>query len=248
MQPSKELLIKGLKTRIITTHAPCAGECAFPDNLIKYVLAALGKRKLMNRDILVISSKVVAVTQNRIKKISNEKDFNELVEKEADKVIGRGRVTLTLKNGIFIPWAGIDRSNMKKGYAVLWPKQPFNAAEEIRAALKKEYGLRNLGVIISDSHCVPLRKGVTGIAIGYAGFKGVRDLRGKKDIYGNKLKVTRQNVADMLASAAHLLAGESDERIPFVLVRNAPVDFIQAKTNPAEPVMEKEKCLFSPLY
>jgi F420-0:gamma-glutamyl ligase len=130
----------------------------------------------------------------------------------------------------------------------LWPGKPFKAAEEIRSALKERYGLKNLGIIISDSHCVPLRKGVTGIAIGYAGFKGVRDLRGKKDLYGNKLKVTQQAIADMLATSAHLVMGEADELIPFVLVRNAPVEFTGGRVNPREALIPAKKCLYAPLY
>ena len=238
MQPSKELLIKGLKTTIITPG----------DNLLRVLETALKSCKLQEKDVLVVSSKVVAVTQGRIKRIKSPAEFDKLVKSEADKVFEGGPVTLTVKTGIFIPWAGIDRSNAGKGTAILWPRQPFKTAEEIRSALKKRYKLKNLGIIISDSHCVPLRKGVTGIAIGYAGFKGVKDLRGRKDLFGNRLKVTQQNLADMMASAAHLVMGEADEKTPFALIRNAPVDFTASKPNPAEPLMEKEKCLFAPLY
>ena len=35
---------------------------------------------------------------------------------------------------------------------------------------------------------MPLRAGVVGVALGYAGFKGLRDYRGKEDIFGKKLK------------------------------------------------------------
>jgi len=238
MQQSKEVLIKGIKTGIIT-----AG-----DNLIEVFEKALKSCALKEKDVLIISSKVVAVTQGMVKSFSGQAGFNRLVKSEADRVIGRGPVTLTLKNGIFIPWAGIDRSNAKKGSAVLWPLKPFESAAKIRKELCGKYRLRNLGVVVSDSHCVPLRKGVTGVAIGYAGFKGVKDLRGRNDLYGNKLKVTQQNVADMLASAAHLVMGEAAERTPFALVRNAPVEFVGSRTNPREPLMPPEECLFGPLY
>jgi coenzyme F420-0:L-glutamate ligase len=238
MQKPEEVLIKGIKTNIITTG----------DDLVAVLKTALKTCPLKEKDVLVISSKVLSVTQGRVKEVKSEKEYEKLVKDEADEIIGRGVVTLTVKNGIFIPWAGIDRSNVKKGYAVLWPEKPFESAEKIRKALKKAYGIKNLGVIISDSHCIPLRRGIIGIALGYAGFRGVRDLRGKKDIYGNTLKVTQQNHADMLATSAHLVTGEADEKMPFALIRGAEVDFTDVKIDPKEILIKKSEDLFAPLY
>lgn len=262
-QESNKMLIQGLKSKIITADTSVASVLASKrlrskqpgatngsgsGKLLPYLFASLKKHPLKNGDILVITSKVAAITQGRIKKIRSQKDFDNLVKKEADAIIGKSQVTLTLKNGIFIPWAGIDRSNIQAGHAVLWPEKPFQAAAQIRKELKKTCKLKHLGVIISDSHCIPLRRGVTAIALGYAGFKGVNDLRGHKDLYGNKLKVTQQNVADMLAAAAHLVMGEAAESTPFALIKNAPVTFTKAKTKPAEPLIESRNCLFAPLY
>jgi dihydrofolate synthase / folylpolyglutamate synthase len=232
--------VKALKSRIITAD----------DDIFESVLRALktARLSLKNKDILIVTSKVLSIAERGIVQVSDQKSYDNLVRKEADQVIGKSQVTLTLKNGIYIPWAGIDRSNVQPGYAVIWPKDPFKAAQTICLQLKKRYKLKDLGVIISDSHCVPLRRGVSGIAIGYAGFKGVNDLRGKKDIYGNILKVTQQNIADMIASAAHLVMGEADEQTPFALVRGAPTIFTGAKINPQESVIPAEECLFSPLY
>jgi F420-0:gamma-glutamyl ligase len=95
---------------------------------------------------------------------------------------------------------------------------------------------------------VPLRRGVSGIALGYAGFYGVNDLRGTTDLYGNKLKVTQQNMADMLAAAAHAEMGEGKESTPFVLINDAPVQFTTKKINPKEPIMSPSECLYAPLY
>jgi dihydrofolate synthase / folylpolyglutamate synthase len=206
------------------------------------------KKPIKNGDILIVTSKVLSITEGRTAKIKTEAEYDRLVEKEADRIMGKGKVTLTLKNGIFIPWAGIDRSNIQKGYAVLWPKNPFKSAQTLCDALKKKYGLKNFGVIISDSHCVPLRKGVEGIAIGYAGFKGVNDLRGHKDLFGNKLKVTQQNTADMMASAANLLMGEAAERTPFAIISGAPVRFTREPVNKSEPLIDPAECIFGPLY
>ena len=63
---------------------------------------------------------------------------------------------LTMKNNILIPTAGIDESN-GKGYYILWPKDPYQSAKKIYNFIKQEFKLNNFGIIISDSHCVPLR-------------------------------------------------------------------------------------------
>ncbi len=212
------MVIQGLKSKIITPK----------DELLKVLKLTLQRGKLQEGDILVIASKVVAITQGRVSK----KDFHKLVEEEADQILGGGEVTLTLKNGIFIPWAGVDRSNTQAGTAVLWPEKPFEVAEKLQKELKKTFKLKKLGVLITDSFCAPLRKGVTGVALGYAGFKGVNDLRGKKDLYGNTLKVSQQAIADMIASAAHLVMGESKEQTPFAIISGAPVIFTKAAIDP----------------
>ena len=67
-----------------------------------------------------------------------------------------GHVMLTMKNNILIPTAGIDESN-GKGYYILWPKDPYQSAKKIYNFIKQEFKLNNFGIIISDSHCVPLR-------------------------------------------------------------------------------------------
>lgn len=243
-----KLEIEAVKSKIITPK----------DDLLEVIIKSLKKRLLHNGDILVVSSKVVAVTQGLVRKITSQEDFNVLVASEADQIIlpknspsgevGQSSVTLAIKNGIFIPWSGIDRSNIQQGYAVLWPKDSFKVAARLQKELKKVYKLKKLGIIISDSTCRPLRRGVSGIALGYAGFKGVNDLRGHKDLYNNKLKVTQQAVADNLATAAHLVMGEADESTPFVIISNAPVTFTDAKINQKDLLIDPKDCLFSALY
>lgn len=231
-------MIEPLKSKIITTR----------DALEAVITSALKKHPLKSGDILVIASKVVAITQGRVHVVRNDQEFNTLVKQEADRIVGGEQVTLTLKNGIFIPWAGVDRSNAAQGEAIAWPNEPFKVAQQLQLNLKKKFKLKQLGVLITDSYCIPRRRGVSGVALGYAGFKGVNDLRGKKDLFGNKLKVTQQAVADNLASASHLVMGESNEQTPFAIIHHAPVVFTSAKINPKEPVMAAKECLYVPLY
>jgi len=65
---------------------------------------------------------------------------------------------------------------------------------------------------------LPLRAGVTAAAVAYAGFKGVKDLRGTPDIFGKKLEVTLVNAADSLAAAAALCMGEGKEQSPLCVI------------------------------
>ncbi|MFC1750338.1 coenzyme F420-0:L-glutamate ligase [Pseudomonadota bacterium] len=232
------MLIKGLKSKIITQE----------DDLLKVVLDTLKKQPLKDGDVLVITSKVVALTQGKIVEIKSEKEFEKVVKREADRVYGGKVATLTLKDGIFIPWAGVDRSNIQKGKAVLWPDNPYKVAADLQKTLKKKFGLKKLGIIISDSICAPLRKGVTAVALGYAGFKGVEDERASKDLFGNKLKVTQKAVADMLAVAVNLEMGEGNEATPFVIVREAPVTFTNRAAKSGDLLIDRKDCLFNPLY
>ncbi len=242
------MLIEALKSKLITPG----------DDIYKALCESLHGKKPGEKSVLVVSSKVVAVTQGRVKKITSKSEFERLVKAEADRVFGIKKeskasatvnpVTLTLKNGIFIPWAGVDRSNIQKGYAVLWPENPQETAEELLIKLKKKYKLKKAGVIISDSYCAPLRRGVTAVALACAGIKGVRELKGKKDLYGNKLTVSRQAVADMLASSAHLVMGESVEQTPFAIITDAPVEYESKKNSGSDLLMPSDECLFAPLY
>ncbi len=238
MQSMKKLSIRAIKSRIIT------GE----DDLFETIKGALDTSRPKNGDILAVTSKVVAVTQGRVMKIANEKEFKALVQQEAGDVIGGKDVILTLKNGIFTPWAGIDRSNTKKGTAVLWPEGSNKVARQIEIWLKKNYRLNKCGVIIVDSFCVPLRKGVSGITLGYSGFLGVEDKRGNKDLFDNSLQFTQEAVADNLAAIANLVMGQGNEQTPFAIISSAPVTFSDKKTEPRDLVMDARDCLYAPLY
>lgn len=234
----KEMSVRAIKSDIITSK----------NNLLRVLEGALKKGDVKNGDILAITSKVVAVTQGRVAQISNEKEFNALVGLESDEIVGGKKVTLTVKNGIFTPWAGMDRSNTKKGTVVLWPKHPYKTAREVEQWLKKTFRLQKVGVVIVDSFCAPLRKGVTGIALAHSGFIGVNDKRGTKDLYGNSLKFTQEAVADSLATMANLVMGQGNEKTPFAVIRNARVEFTNKKTSQRDLTMNKRDCLYEPFY
>lgn len=190
---------------------------------------------LKDGDVLVISSKFVAISEGRIVSLASVKPTGgarelaakygfsaslcELILRESDEVVGGvPGFLLAIRDGLITPNAGIDKSNIEHGRVVLYPRNPHQSAEFVRATLKFRRGAA-VGVVISDSRLMPTRRGTTGVALACSGFEGIVDLRGKGDLFGNILRVTSQAIADDLGSAAQLIMGESDERMPIVLVR-----------------------------
>ena len=110
-----------------------------------------------------------------------------------------------------------------------------------------KYKIKKLGVIITDSRTFPLRAGIMGVALGYAGFRAVRDYRGTKDIFGRVLKMSRTDVGDSLATAAVLCMGEGKEQQPLALIKDAPIEFID-KINKKELQINIEDDLYLPLF
>ena len=124
---------------------------------------------------------------------------------ESDYVVsGIPGFLLTINDGMIAPNAGIDKSNCPQGKIVLYPKDSFKTANELRKRFLKKYGIK-IGIVISDSRLMPTRIGCTGIAIGVSGFDPVDDERGKTDLYGKKLKVTFKATADCLATIGVLI-------------------------------------------
>lgn len=223
------------------------------DDLFSLIKEAFLQRQPKENSIIVITSKIVAIWQGRCVKISEVSDKDELIKKEADfylerKEVPHENVMLTIKNNLLIPTAGIDESN-GKGYYILWPEKPFEAAKEIYDFIKKEYNLKNFGVIITDSHCIPCRLGTTGISIAYYGFNPLKDYRGKEDIFGRKMKISRSNLADAFSTAAVVVMGEGSEQTPIALIED--VDFVEFKefdptiSKPLE--VDKNEDIYAPL-
>jgi len=231
------------------------------DDLVKVVLAAAKRRGgLRDGDILVIASSAVSTAQGRLRKLAdvkaskrakklarkswlNEK-FVEVVIQEADQVLGVGeKCVLTLKDGMLRTNAGVDASNAPRGHVVLMPDDADRAAEEILNEVKQRTKKR-IGVILADSHIQPLRLGTVGQAIGVAGIDPIIDCRKQRDIYDRRLQVTFRAVADQLASAAQVVMGEADERVPTVIVRDVRVNFSKSRRSPK---IELEKDIYAGL-
>ena len=88
--------------------------------------------------------------------------------------------------------------------------------------LRQKFNLQKLGILITDSHTTLMRRGVTGIALGWCGFDPLYSYIGKPDLYGRPLKVTQMNILDALATTAVYAMGEGTEQTPLAVIRNAP--------------------------
>ncbi|OHA19703.1 MAG: hypothetical protein A3C08_00520 [Candidatus Taylorbacteria bacterium RIFCSPHIGHO2_02_FULL_47_18] len=216
----------------------------------KCTLIELVERAVLSipeKSILVVTSKVVSLCEGsavpRLRQgfggqalARAEKDA--LIRKESDYYIpsekSKWGITLTLTRNILIPSAGIDESNAD-GHYLLWPRNPQENANALRAHLARRFRRRALGVLITDSKTAPLRRGTTGIALAHSGFDALTDYVGSKDLFGRPFRVSRRSVIDGLAATAVCAMGEGSERTPLALVSDIPfVRFRQRNPTKAE--------------
>lgn len=198
------------------------------------------------KTILVVTSKIVALSEGRAVKKIDENTKLKIIKRESQFVLPTKLVYLTIKDGLVMANAGVDESN-GNGQIIMLPKNSFRAAVKIRSYFKKKYKLKNLGVIITDSRTAPLRAGITGVALGYAGFKGLKNYRRRLDIFGRPFKYSRVDVADSLAAAAVLCLGEGDEQQPIAVITDAPVEF-RDRINKNELKIDIKEDMYGPMF
>lgn len=206
------MMIKPIKTRVFREG----------DDLLAFITDYF--KKISEKSVIVVTSKIVALAENRTAVAENVQTKEKLIRAESELAIPTKHVWLTVKDGMIMASAGIDESNAN-GKLILLPKDSFKTARFLRNELRKHYRVKHLGVLITDSRTIPLRAGVTGVALGYAGFRGVKDYRGTPDIFGRKFKFSRTNVADSLATAAVFVMGEGNEQQPLAIITKTPVAF-----------------------
>lgn len=207
--------------------------------------------KLIEGDVLVITSKILAIHQGRCVKIGPSIKKDKLIKHEADAYIPRQSVPrataiLTLKQHTLIPSAGIDQSN-GNGYYVLWPRKINSLLKEIHHYLVQKHHLRHLALITTDSHTIPLRYGLLGISIGFFGLKPLLDYRGSKDIFGRRLTMTQSNIVDTLAAISVLLMGEGNQQRPLLIIRGADFISFTKKNTWRKLIIPKQIDLYAPL-
>lgn len=228
------MIIRPIKTRVFQES----------DDLFAFVTDYF--KKLPEESVVVVTSKIVALAEKRTAVAENVQTKEKLIRAESEFAIPTKYVWLTVKDGMVMASAGIDESNAN-GKLILLPKDSFKMARFLRNKLREKYGVKHLGILITDSRTIPLRAGVTGVALGYAGFRGVKDYRGKPDIFGRKFKFSRTNVADSLATAAVLVMGEGNERQPLAIIEGVPVEFCD-RVNRKELHIDIKEDMYRPLF
>lgn len=183
--------------------------------------------KIYEKSVVVITSKIVSICEDRVIKNDGTIDKKKLMQREADFFIDdeltkRYGIMLTVKNDMLIASAGIDESN-GNGYFILWPKDAMASVRAIWNHLRKKNHVQKLGILITDSRTTPMRWGTLGAGIAWCGFDPLNDYIGSKDIFGRKLKVTKSSVIDGLAAAAVLVMGEGKEQTPLAVITQIPM-------------------------
>lgn len=210
------------------------------DDLPALVVDALSRAglPLQPGDVVVVTSKIVSKAEGRIVDLrtvkpspraeelaaltDKEPALVELVLRESTEIVRAVPTTLIVRHrlGFVSANAAIDRSNADGGEhtALLMPLDPDASAVRIKAALDAAFG-SGQGVVITDTHGRPFRRGNIGVAVGVAGFEGLVDMSGQHDLFGRELKATIVPLADEIAAAAALVSGETSEGLPIVIVR-----------------------------
>lgn len=176
---------------------------------------------LADGDVVVVTQKIVSKAEGRIVTVdSDDPDAKrQLAESEAVRVLRRrGDLVVTeTRHGFVCANSGVDLSNISDGYAALLPEDPDRSARRIRDGIRARSG-REVAVIVSDTFGRAWRRGVTDVAIGCAGVRGIVDLRGTSDALGRVLVATEICVVDEIAAAAELVMGKASGT-PVAVVR-----------------------------
>lgn len=212
---------------------------SYGDDLARIIVETAGENgfKLEDRDVIVAAQKIFSKAEGKVVKlrdivssrraqrlakiVGKDSRFVELVLRETKRVLKASREIVLVEDvrGLICINAGIDKSNVKgRGEFALLPKNPDESAEKCRVEIKKLTG-KNVAVIMCDTYSRPFRRGQVNFAIGVAGIKPFRDYRGKKDLFGQILKVKNVAVVDEIAAAAELLMGQAREAMPVVIFK-----------------------------
>jgi coenzyme F420-0:L-glutamate ligase/coenzyme F420-1:gamma-L-glutamate ligase len=204
---------------------------------------------LAHGDVVVVTSKAVSRAEGRFvdlatvepsaqarelgDAIGKDPRAVQLVLSESSAVSRKAPGVLVTRHrlGFVVANAAIDMSNARPvdapessgPWALLLPRDPDASAEAIRRALAKHSGAA-IGVVITDSFGRPFRLGTVGIAVGVAGLPALCDRRGERDLFDRPLEHTETALADQVAAAADLVAGQSGEGRAIVVVRGLSFD------------------------
>ncbi|HET7827577.1 MAG TPA: coenzyme F420-0:L-glutamate ligase [Candidatus Saccharimonadales bacterium] len=206
--------------------SPIKTEKVLPGKQDIYSVLDTAITRLGEKSVVVITSKILALCEGRVVAVGSV-DKEELIKRESDyylpATISKYGYHFTIVRNTLISVAGIDESNSGGDYYVLWPKDPQQSANDIRPYLRDKFSLRELGVVITDSTSLPMRRGTLGIPIGYSGFSATNNYVGTPDLFGRDFTVSHGGIAIGLAAAGALAMGEGTEQTPIAVVDDFPL-------------------------
>ena len=131
----------------------------------------------------------------------------------------RGILITETPHGFVCANSGIDASNVVGDDTVtLLPDDPDRSAGELLRRLRRDTGISELAVIITDTFGRAWREGHVNFAIGVAGMEPFIDYRGQADVQSKVMGVTKIATADEVAAASELVMGKVDQ-VPVVIAR-----------------------------
>lgn len=188
--------------------------------IVEELIKSLEENKisLEDTDVIVITQKIISKVEGRKIDI-NKEDIEEVIKSESLQIIRkRGETVIAkTKHGFICANAGIDKSNIEEGSALLLPEDPDKTSRDIRKKIEHKTG-KKISVIICDTFGRAWRKGQTNVAIGSSGIEPLESYIGEKDTFNNELFATEIAIVDELAGAAELVMKKSDN-IPIVIIK-----------------------------
>ena len=188
--------------------------------IVEELIKSLEENKisLEDSDVIVITQKIISKVEGRKIDI-NKEDIEEVIKSESLQIIRkRGETVIAkTKHGFICANAGIDKSNIEEGSALLLPEDPDKTSRDIRKKIEHKTG-KKISVIICDTFGRAWRKGQTNVAIGSSGIEPLESYIGEKDTFDNELFATEIAIVDELAGAAELVMKKSDN-IPIAIIK-----------------------------
>ncbi len=208
--------------------------------VVTHVAVSKSEGNIVNLDEVKPSQKAIEIAEQTNK----DPALVEVILRETKEIvrIGQNSIITETNSGVICANAGVDRSNVSGDRNVVpLPENPNASAARIRREIMQLSGVE-VAVIVSDTHGRPFRLGEINIAVGFAGFKPIRDRRGEKDLFGYVLRIKQTAIADELSSAAELVIGQANEGIPAAIVRG--YNYTADENPTAQLTRSKEKDLF----
>jgi coenzyme F420-0:L-glutamate ligase/coenzyme F420-1:gamma-L-glutamate ligase len=240
------------------------------DDLFEVILSSLDRAsiELADGDVVVVASKIISRAEDCFIDLGTiepgdraqglaaelEKDprLVELILRESVAVSRKTQGALIVRHrlGFISANAGIDSSNAAPSRApkdsgpwvLTLPRDPDASASALRDKLCARFSAE-LAVLVTDSWGRPFRRGTVGFAVGVAGLPAVWDRRGAIDRHGRVLEATESGVADSIAAAADLVAGQANESRPVTLVRG--LHFAPSRDSAAVLLRDPENDLYA---